>query len=192
MIVAVALGGCYLPVRFDAEVEISRYGAYIMIFDGYLVDVPLYDGLRKRKISPAEERKKAERIKTDLTRDSATKEFNYLKQGHFKVHWRKAGDLLRAKMVTFLRRNEKFLIISYVKTTGLVSVQSNPIDRKTARRLMQAGLDMQGQLRVRTDAKVAGHNAQRVMTDKTTGKTVYIWNIKSILDPPPKISIVLR
>ncbi len=34
---AAGLGGCYLPLRFDAEVKIMRGGYYEMDYDGYLV-----------------------------------------------------------------------------------------------------------------------------------------------------------
>ncbi len=187
-----ALGGCYFPVRFDAEIEISRYGTYSMIFDGYLVDVPLYDGLRKGKVSGLEERRKIELLKTDLTRDSSVKEFQYFKQGHFKVHWVKSGDLLRTGMVTFVRRNENILSLTYNKKKGIITVRSTPIARVTAKRLKEIGLDMQGQLRVKTDAPVVNHNAQKTVKDKKSGKRVYVWNIKSILDTPPKLVVVLR
>ncbi len=58
--VVLLLTGCYLPVRFDAEIEITRYGTYNLIFDGYMVSVPLYDGLRKNDIKTAEEKEKVE------------------------------------------------------------------------------------------------------------------------------------
>ena len=36
--------GCYLPGSFDAEIELSRTGHYKMSFDGYIVEITLYDG----------------------------------------------------------------------------------------------------------------------------------------------------
>lgn len=188
---AAVLGGCYMPVRFDAEIELTRGGYYELIFDGYLADVGLFDGINKGEISPAEEKKKAERIKTDITRDKSVKEFAYIEQGHFKVHWRKSGDLIRTKMVTFLRRNEKFLSIKYVKKTGLISMEGVAIGPSAARKLFAIGLDSQGQIRVKTDAKVISHNATKVR-DKDKAKKIYVWQIKSILDPVPRLTISLR
>jgi hypothetical protein len=52
------LSGCYIPIRFDAEIEIHRTGAYDMKFDGYLASVELYKGLKEGKISRAEEKKR--------------------------------------------------------------------------------------------------------------------------------------
>ena len=42
------LSGCYLPLRFDAEIELSKRGYYSIIFDGYLVWVPFFDKLSVR------------------------------------------------------------------------------------------------------------------------------------------------
>lgn len=141
---AMAIAGCYFPIRFDAEIEISRYGAYSMHFDGYLVDVQLYDGLRKEKFDEEERERRIARIETDLKRDSSTKVYEYIKEGHFRVNWQKSGDILRSKMVSFVRRNENILSILYVKKKGLISVQATPIAKETAKRLINMGLDMQG------------------------------------------------
>ena len=62
-------------------------------------------------------------------------------------------------MVTFLRRNELMITIKYVKETGLITIQANPIAKSTAQRLLDNGLNMQGQLRVKTDLRVVNHNA---------------------------------
>ena len=166
---AAVLGGCYIPVRFDAEIELTRGGYYDMIFDGYMADVGLFDGINKGKISPAEERKKVESIKTDITRDKSAKEFAYVEQGHFKINWRKSGDLIRARMVVFLRRNEKFFTIKYVKTTGLVSMEGVALAPSNAKKLFDMGLNSQGQIRVKTDAKVISHNATKIR-DKNKAK----------------------
>ena len=33
------LMGCYIPIRFDAEIEITRGGYYDFKFDGYMTSV---------------------------------------------------------------------------------------------------------------------------------------------------------
>ena len=192
MVLAVAIAGCYFPIRFDAEIEISRYGAYSMHFDGYLVDVQLYDGMRQEKFTEEELEKRIARIETDLKRDSSTKIYEYIKEGHFRVNWQKSGDILRSKMVSFVRRNENILSILYVKKKGLISVQATPIAKETAKRLINMGLDMRGQLRVKTDARVASHNAHKILKHPTTGQKIFIWDVKTALEPSPKISIVFR
>ena len=74
---------------------------------------------------------------------------------------------MRARMVTFLRRNELIFLVKYVKTTGLITVQANPIAKSIAQRLIDGGLTMQGQLRVKTDLRVVDHNATKVIKRKT-------------------------
>jgi hypothetical protein len=95
------LSGCYIPIRFDAEIELHRTSAYDFKFDGYLASVELYKGLKEGKIDAATEREKSEIIKTDFKRDPSVKEFKYFKQGHFKVNWHRNGDLIRSKSVSF-------------------------------------------------------------------------------------------
>ena len=131
-LLTVLLAGCYLPIKFDAEVEITHTGYYSVVFDGYLVSIPLILGLRDGSISPLEENEKVASTLNDFKRDSAVKEAKYFKQGRFKVNWQRKGDLLRARMVTFLRRNELILIVKYVKETGLITVQTSPIAKSTA------------------------------------------------------------
>ena len=188
-LLTVLLAGCYLPIKFDAEIEITRTGYYSVIFDGYVVSIPLNLGLRDGTISPLEENEKVANIVNDFKRDSAVKEVKYFKQGRFKVNWQRKGDLLRARMVTFLRRNELILIVKYVKETGLITVQTNPIAKSTAQRLLDSGLSTQGQLRVKTDLRVVNHNATKVVERATP---IYVWDIKSILDTPPKINLAFR
>lgn len=184
------LAGCYVPVRFDAEIEISRSGYYEMIFDGYIARAALYQDIRDRKIDSQEEREKADAVIADFTRDSATKQADYVRQGIFKVHWHKSGDLLRSRMVAFFRRNENLLSIKYVKETGRITMAGATISQSNARRLIESGLDITGQLRVITDAPVASHNAGRVVD--RGAKQVYVWDLRSALDPPPKLIIPLR
>ena len=186
---ATALGGCYLPLRFDAEVKIMRGGYYEMDFDGYLVWVPLYEGLRTGKISPAEEEEKVARLTVDLTRDTAITGTRYFKLGRFKVRWKKSGDLLRAKSVTFLRRNETFIGIKYVKTTGLITLRGAGFGKSALKRLAAMGLDTEGELRVKTDLPIVEHNATTVTGGE---QKILTWKIESLFDPSPKLVLELR
>lgn len=193
-VLLVTLSGCYMPIRFDVEIEISRAGYYNFIFDGYMAKVTLYDGIRKGEIGPAKEKEQADLIKTDFTRDSSTKEFEYLKQGHFKVHWEREGDLIKVKSVTFVRRNEYMFGISYNSKTGRIQAAGRSIARATKKQLNDIGLGMTGNIRIISDAKVVSHNATTVKKDKKRGgKTkIYTWKINNIFDPTPSLIIALR
>ena len=39
VVLSALLSGCYIPIRFDAEIEIHRTGAYDFKFDGYMASV---------------------------------------------------------------------------------------------------------------------------------------------------------
>ena len=186
------LAGCYLPVRFDAEIEITRTGYYEIIFDGYVTEVTMFDALRRRSLSPGEEQTRADNVIQDFRRDSSTREARYVKPGIFKVNWQKSGDLLRARMITFFRRNESMLIVKYVKDTRLITVQATPIGKENARKLLDIGLGMQGQLRVKTDANVVDHNAGRVVDTAARNQKMYVWDVVDITAPAPKITISLQ
>ena len=186
-----AMGGCYVPASFDAEIEIGRTGFYKITVEGYLAETNLFNKVVKDGISAAEERERVERLKTDLTRDRATKVFEYFKKGHFRIKWEKQGDILKSKMVTFLRRNENLFSVSYNKNKALVSMRGTSISQVNAQRLVDAGIGVQGILRVKTDARVIEHNAQNVKKGEGREK-IYTWRINSPFDPSPKLFFNLR
>jgi hypothetical protein len=188
------LSGCYLPIFFDSEIEITRGGYFKMTFDGYLAKVPLYDGLRKNKISLEQEKKDVEGIRVDLTRDTSVKAFKYMGKGRFQVNWTREGDLLKVKTVTFLRRNENMLGISYNSKTGLIGISGRSIARDVRKRLADSGLAMRGEIRVITDARVLRHNATKVKRNRSRGPKfkTYTWKIANIFAPTPSMSIALR
>ena len=186
---AVLLGGCYMPIRFDAEIEITRGGYYDFKFDGYLAQVQLYQGLKEGKIGPEEEKKRIELIKTDFSRDPGFKGFKYIKLGHFKIYWERSGDLLKAKSVTFINLSEYILGLRYNSKTGRISMLGKSLSVATKKRLDKIGLGWTGQIRVFTDAKVITHNATRVMDSKRKGGKfkIFIWDLKNIFAPTPSL-----
>jgi hypothetical protein len=188
---ASVLSACYMPTRFDAEINITRTGYYDVIFDGYMASVELFRGLEEGEISKEEEEEKVEKIRADLARDPAASEFKYFKKGHFKLHWAKSGDILRAKSVTFLRRNESFLSIQYNRRTGLITVLGANLSKTNAQKLNEMGLAMTGEIRVMTDAKVISSNATKEKKGKGRDKT-FIWKINNIFAPMPKLVLSLR
>lgn len=189
---SVFLSGCYIPIRFDAEIEIHRTGAYDMKFDGYLASVELYKGLRDGKISRAEEKKKIEIIKVDFTRDPSVKEFKYFKKGHFKVNWHRNGDLIRVKSVSFVNSTSEYIIgMRYNKKTRKITMTTKSVAKSAKKRLRDLGLDWSGKIRVFTDAKVLSHNATTVKKNKRLGGRfmTYSWDIKNIFAPTSELVI---
>ncbi len=188
----VVVGGCYLPIRFDAEIEIHRTGHYDFKFDGYLARVELFQGLKEGKIGPEEEKKQIEQIKTDFGRDPSVKEFKYLKMGHFKVNWHRKGDLIKTKSVSFFNATSEYLLgIRYNSKTRRISMSGKSIRRTNKIQLDKMGLGSRGQIRIFTDAKVISHNATKVKKNKRLGGRfmTYTWDIKNIFAPTPSLVI---
>jgi len=186
------LSGCYLPARFDAEIEISRTGFYSLEFIGYMAEISLYTGLKNGKIDAEEEKKKVEILARDFTRDSSVKEFSYFGKGHFKVNYLKKGDLGRTSTVTFVRRNENILSISRNREKRIVTVRGKYLKKVDIERLVAAGLWMEGEVRVKTDAEVLSHNATTVTAGKGSNVQIYTWNIPTPAAPAPKMTLTLR
>jgi len=190
----IAVSGCYLPVRFDAEIEISRQGYYEFFFDGYIAKLKLFEGLKTGEVSPEQEKEQIEQLRSDFERDSSTKSFKYFKSGHFHVNWHKKGDLLKAKTVTFFRRNENMVSISYNSKSGRVNVAGRSLSRKQRRELHDKGLGLAGKLRVITDTEVIAHNATHVKEMPKRGPKfrMYSWDIENIFTPTPSIVMALK
>ena len=182
-----ALASCYLPGSFDAEIELSRTGLYKMKFDGYIVDVNFYGELRDNKLSKEEQAAKVERILTDFTRDKDTKEATYFGQGAFHVVWSKSGDIVKSRQVTFFRRNEDMLSITFNEKQRTITLAGKYIKKDDAERIRQMGLNVQGVLKIKTDARVEAHNATNVT--KEAAVSVYGWRLTSVTDPSPKMKV---
>ncbi|MDA1090458.1 MAG: hypothetical protein O3A85_09130 [Proteobacteria bacterium] len=183
---SVFLSACYMPIRFDAEIEIHRTGAYDLKFDGYMASVELYKGLKEGKIDAATEKEKIKIIETDFKRDTAVKEFKYFKQGHFKVKWHHNGDLIKTKSVSFFNSTSEYIIgMRYNKETRKISMTTKSVAKSAKQKLYDLGLNWTGKVRVFTDAKVVSHNATSVTENKRLGGRfmTYTWDVKNIFSP---------
>ena len=185
-----ALSSCYVPARFYGEIELSRNGYYKMDFEGYVVDAQFYRDLRENKLSAEEIEARKNSVINDFKRDSSTKEISYYGQGAFKVKWVKSGDILKARMVTFFQRNEDMLSIAFVRDKGIITIRGRGLGKAQADQLAKIGLNTEGDLVVRTDARVISQNATK--SEKDGLVTVYSWKVKSVYDPAPKLVATLR
>ena len=192
VVLSAFLGGCYIPIRFDAEIEIHRTGHYDFIFDGYLAKVELFKGLKEGKIDAEGEKKQIELITTDFGRDPSVKEFEYFKLGHFKVNWHRNGDLIRTKSVSFFNSTSEYILgIRYNKKTRQISFSTKSVKKTAKKELHDLGLDWSGKIRIFTDAKVLSHNATSVKKNKRLGGRfmTYSWDIKNIFAPTSNMVI---
>ncbi len=187
----VFLSSCYLPASFDAEMEISRNGLYKISFDGYIVDLNIYRQLSSKKLKPGtkEMKEKTDQIIADFKRDSDTESVSYFKQGAFKVKWSKGGDIIKTRQAMFFRRNENIFSITYDKKKAIITLKGKYIKKQDAERFENLGLTLQGVVRIKTDAKVITHNAQKVWSEGLV--KFYGWRLNSIRDKPPLLIVSL-
>jgi hypothetical protein len=187
----VFLSSCYLPASFDAEMEISRNGLYKISFDGYIVDLNIYRKLSSKELTEGskELKVKTDLIVADFKRDSDTRSVSYYRQGAFKVNWVKGGDIIKTRQAMFFRRNENIFSVTYNKEKAIITLKGKYIKKQDAERFEQMGLSLKGVVRIKTDAKVITHNAQKVWTEGLV--KFYGWRLESIRDKPPLLIVSL-
>ncbi len=185
----IGLTGCYLPSDFEAIIQISQDGRYVLGYQGQLTNVGLAKSLADGKLS---KKAAAERIqKTQLglmRRDSGFKAVEYERQGRFKVDYETVGTVHRIPYVNFVDSASRILMIKYLKKNGTVTVSGEKVKDQYVRELVRLGLRPSGTLRIRTDAKVLSHNADSVRGRRTRE---YVWNIKGFRGPAPKLILEL-
>lgn len=196
LIVLFALSSCYFPARFDSEMQLDRAGYYSMIFDGYLVDINMYNALRKGTMDKAKEAERIKILKTDIMRDPNASGFHYYRQGVFKVHWERKGDLLKAKTVTFLRQNELILQLKYLeKIDGkpdVVIMEAKSLSKAERQHILDIGLNMHGEIRLKTDARILAQNATEIRTIPGEQAKWLVWKISDVNAVTPKAVLQLR
>ncbi len=185
------LTGCYLPLRFDADIRITRTGLYDASYRGDLVWIPLYRELREGTLDEADRTARIDLIKRDLARDPATTDIRHRRDGVFELTWHRQGDLLHQRMVSFVRRNERILTLAYRKDKGEIVFAGRSIPPDRVRDLNRAGLHTYGSIAVRTDAQVIEHNATDVRP-LTRGVMLYHWRVQSAGPPAPRLVIALQ
>ncbi len=187
---AVFLSSCYLPVRFDTEITLNRFGIYDIKFDGYMAETDLYEEIRSGKILPIDENERVTKIRNDLTRESATQSVQYFGKGIFKLNWHKSGDLLKYSSIMFLRRNNMIFTLAYEKDRNRFSFTGAKHGKNAVKKMLESGLGTEGQIRFFAKSKAIDHNATRTADAGERG-TVYIWDVRSPADPAPFLHLAL-
>ncbi len=180
------LAACYLPTQFTADVRISRSGDYTIDFVGRIASGPLLTALRTTNMDPREEREKVDGVLADLRRDSGLQEVKYVGGGIFDIRYHRTGNLESQPAVTFIRNDSKIITITYIKTSGTVTVRGGTVPLSAQDRVRALNLDIRGIFRVHTLLPVKSHNAGLV----SQGELItYTWAISGLDGPPPKLVI---
>ena len=102
--------------------------------------------------------------------------------------------MIRAKTVTFFRRNENMVSISYNKNTGRVLVAGRSLSEKQRKQMHNLGPSMSGEMHVINYTIVIAYNATKVKKLSKRGPRfrMYTWEIKNIFDKTPSIRMAMR
>ena len=181
------LSSCYIPDKFRAELRLSRFGDYDMIYKGDLLWAPILDDYRKGRITPDNEAERLENIRKDLSRDIAFRKIEPRGRGRFAVEYERAGRLGQIQLVSLIRRDARIIALRSLENGGIV-IAANGLRASDAQTLAELGLTMEGEFRVTTDANVVENNATEVR--QFGAYRVYIWKITGPLDPAPHLVMV--
>jgi hypothetical protein len=182
----VVLSGCYIPTRFTAQININGAGEWTMRYDGTLAYGALVPGLMPDRPTAEVLAQRVRNVTQDLSRDPGFRDVEYLGNGQYRVGFEKSGNIFRQTGITFVRTDSRVLQIQYVKSKDEITVRGNTIPTAQRQWVVDAGLDMQGDLRVVTELPVLDHNATAT-SPGPGGTTVYLWQIRGVNAPAPRI-----
>ena len=96
--------------------------------------------------------------------------------------------------MTFFRRNENMVSISYNKNTGRVLVAGRSLSEKQRKQMHDLGSGMIGEMHVINYTIVIAYNATKVKKLSKRGPRfrMYTWEIKNIFDKTPSIRMAMR
>jgi hypothetical protein len=184
------VGSCYLPNQFEAEIRVMRSGDFSFSYNGVLVYAPLYVEIASGKLSPEAIKEKTDLIVRDLKRDSAFTEVVSLGRAHFRVKFKREDRAKESMLFTFIRRNAVILTAKWVKD-GTVLITGTPLGTDEAVRIRQAGLQINGTLKVVSDyPRILENNSQT--QNKVGFNGIYTWKITDPTAPMPKIRLAMR
>jgi len=179
------VASCYVPDDFLVEIRINRAGDYGITYSGTLTWAPLWSDIREGKLSQAEIAEKVESIRRDLERYSEFTQVDDEGAGRFRVFYQGTGHIQGDETVYFLRSNARIIAL-ISRADGVLVVRTHAITDDNRQRLLAAGLDSRGKMRVTTDRPVLSHNAD-ARTEGPQGFVYYDWVIKGLNDEPPRI-----
>lgn len=182
------LTGCYLPLDFEADINIDEKGRYAVRYKGDIIAVTLLSKISNGKVKDDEIEKQAAIYQRDLARDNGFKTIEHKKLARYKAVYEHQGDILKQKSFDFIRSNARFFMIKRRKD-GLIEVLGDRPQKRYVDELIDRGIDTRGVLRIWTKAKVLSHNAPKF---RDGSPAVYQWNIRSMRDPLPSMILQLQ
>ena len=182
--VLLLLGGCYVPAKFQADLNIDESGKFAFRYNGNILAVTLLRKLSFGEVTKENLAENAAIYERDLARDSGFRKIEHLEGAMFGVEFDRQGDILKEKTFSFVRSNALFLAMKR-RRDGLIEVFGSRPPKNLVDALIDYGFDVRGVFRIWTNAKVISHNAPQSREDSSP--KVYQWNIKSMRDTPPEL-----
>jgi hypothetical protein len=180
------LTSCFVPDQYEAEVRLTKDGAYGITFIGILIYAPLYGQIVRGNIDEAHAKENDRMFFEQLKRDTAFKEVVPLGKGRYRVRYESTGRFAGAhQMVTFVSRQAPIFRILTTES-GNVEVNGSGKGAIYAKQFNEVGIKSQGLLRIVTDAPVLQQNAQFIRQSATPGFTTYDWRPRELNEPPPR------
>ena len=187
-LLVLCLGGCYLPTRFAADIVINEAGDWTLRFTGEIASAALTPGLMPDRPTPAQFEQRIKNITNDLLRDPGFSAVEYAGNGKYRVAFERSGNIFRQTGITFIRTDSRILQISYIKKENEIWIKGSTVPNAQRQWVRDAGLDMNGDLRITTASTVTDHNATSTQPGPG-GATVYIWAIRGLDQPAPRLII---
>ncbi|MEX2615659.1 MAG: hypothetical protein WD767_06155 [Alphaproteobacteria bacterium] len=177
-------GGCYVPAKFEADLNIDESGKFAFRYTGNLLAVPLLRKLSFGEVTQENLAENAAIYERDLARDSGFRKIEHLEGAIYGVEFDRQGDILREKTFSFVRSNAVFLAMKR-RRDGLIEVFGSRPPENLVDALIDYGFDVRGVFRIWTNAKVVSHNAPQSREEGSP--RVYQWRIQSMRDTPPSL-----
>ncbi len=183
------VGGCYLPMNFEADLNIDKSGKFAFRYKGDIIAITLMRKISHGEVKSEDIAEQAKIYKRDLARDSGFKKIDHVSYARFRVEFDRQGDITREKTFNFVRSNTLFLAVKR-RQDGDIEVHGDRPPQRLMDALIEINMDVRGIFRVWTNATVLRHNATQSREDGP--QPVYQWVIKSMRAPIPSLVLQLQ
>ncbi len=180
----VLLTGCYLPDRFELNINIEPDGDYAFQYKGDLISVNFLRKIGAETVEGDDE-DEIDVYRSDLQRDSGFKNVSYLGQARYRVDYARQNNIFKYANFSFVRRNGAFLVMKR-NAEGLITLEGSRPQKRYRDELTAKGFKTRGVVRVWTSARVLDHNANQVQQGNPS---MYVWNIEDINQEMPNMII---
>lgn len=179
-------GGCYVPDKFVADVELGADGAVDFRYKGELVQIQLLQKIGRDQLEGEALAKEVMAYENSIRRDSAFKSVIYVGRGRYKVNYHLTGNMAKLRQITFPDRRSRFLGLR-VREDGLLELFGNRAPAKLREQLIAAGFKARGVLRLIVGGEVLDHNAANFLIGEPS---IFEWEFNSLDDPTPRLLMV--